>query len=161
SARSVFYSKCAVLLSALFLSSHAARADAVDSALDALAASGATIGVTINAAELPVVKGLVRDIVNGKPMIQALRENAMTPVITNLPLETQTVAKCLASGTSVYDCGIRQRVAENASITRCLATNGPDSLDSCSRDELISSRLPANAQRAARCLATSTRIALC
>jgi hypothetical protein len=56
--------------------------DAVDLAVDALAASGAAVGIPISENEKNFIKPLVRDVANGKPVAEAMKNAVLgTPIV--------------------------------------------------------------------------------
>ena len=150
---------CVIGWGALSLGVPTARAaDALDIALNALAAYGASVGIPITPTEISIIKPLVKDIIDGKPVDQALKNAAIAPLIKDLPPDLQNTAKCIAGGNSVAGCGIQLLPKEAQSAANCVGDGKP--IETCARDEVIK-RLPQDAQPAARCLANGTDPATC
>ena len=106
---------------------------AVDLGVDALAYTGASIGIPISETEKKIIKPLITEILRGKHITEVLKNAVLGPLIGRLPSETQAIATCVASGTPVNTCGARE----------------------------VISALPAGARGAAECLGKGTKVADC
>lgn len=110
------------------------RADEVDVAVEAFAAGGAMVGVTVGPTEKELVKSLVRcAVMHSTPVIECARDE----LIKKLPQAAQPLAKCLVGGgKTLHQCAlsgaISQLPPQTQQLAQCIATNGD--LGQCSKN---------------------------
>jgi hypothetical protein len=136
--------------------------EAINTAVDALAAGGYSVGISITPTESRIFKQVLHDIIVEKKSIpDALKDAVMAPLIgaLNLPPQIQDGVQCFISGKSATDCALKQMPPDvQAAIKRC-ATN-PTDAEKCIHDAVIGA-LPPQAQQAAQCLARGDSLEKC
>jgi hypothetical protein len=112
-------------LSSGVLASNHARADDVDTAVDAIAQVGGVLGIPIDPTETVIVKALVRCAVNDRPLPNCARQI----VIDRLPAEARPLTSCVLDGAPIEQCGseeiLRRLPAPAGAVVRCI-TQRPD-----------------------------------
>jgi hypothetical protein len=102
-----------------------AKADDVDTAVDAIAQVGAISGIPVGPTETTIIKAIVRCAINRRPLPNCARQI----IIDRLPLEASPLTACVLDGTPIDRCGaeeiLRRLPAPAANAVRCI-TERPD-----------------------------------
>jgi len=112
-------------LAMLFIGPAVSMADEVDIAVDAFAAGGSLVGVSVGSAEKEMVKSLVRCVVSGKTVPDCARDE----IIDRLPAQAQPFARCLAvEKKTVGQCAVAGVVPnlppQARQLAECVAARG-------------------------------------
>jgi hypothetical protein len=140
-------------------SAHAA--DEVDVAVEAFAAGGAAVGVTVGKTEKELVKSVVRcaaDAAQSKSLLNCARDE----LIKRLPQEAQPLAGCLLKGESIPQCAQSVVVAKLPPEVKPLAdcVLGGGKIEQCVQTAIVS-KLPPPAQPLASCFLPGAKVPQC
>lgn len=161
----------------------------VDFVVDALAASAGSAGYSVNQTTRTIVKQVVGDVVDGKfDAVDSLKNAVLSPLMSQLPPETQKLARCIAKGTSIPQCAIGQLPEDMqkqiSQVANCVMTAkgaqdcvksvvpekykqlfdcvaAQNRLDTCAEQEAIRQIKDPQVRRAAECLAAGSKVANC